>query len=82
MSTILATENFQAGRDVVLATSKILLDNSNRELQNAPVILNFANKIKEIANLNKRKKDCLWKQRTHYRLENGSLGFIETLHKQ
>ena len=25
-------------------------------------------------------KDC--KQRTHYGLENGSLGFIETLHKQ
>ena len=31
---------------------------------------------------NKRQKDCLWKQRTHYRSENGSLGFIETLHKQ
>ena len=31
---------------------------------------------------NKRLKDCLWKQRTHYRLENQSLGFIETLHKQ
>ena len=30
----------------------------------------------------KRQKDCLWKQRTHYGLENGSLGFIETLHKQ
>ena len=30
----------------------------------------------------KRQKDCLWKHRTHYRLENGSLGFIETLHKQ
>ena len=25
------------------------------------------------------KKDCLWKQRTHYNSENGSLGFIETL---
>ena len=23
--------------------------------------------------------DCLWKQRTHYRLENMSFGFIETL---
>ena len=33
-------------------------------------------------NGNKRQKDCLWKQRTHYGLENGSLGFIETLHKQ
>ena len=31
---------------------------------------------------NKRQNDCLLKQRTHYRLENGSLGFIETLHKQ
>ena len=31
---------------------------------------------------NKRKKDCLRKQRTHYRFENGSLGFIETFHKQ
>ena len=30
---------------------------------------------------NKRQNDCLRKQRTHYRLENGSLGFIETLYK-
>ena len=30
----------------------------------------------------KRQKDFLWKQKTHYILENGSLGFIETLHKQ
>ena len=35
-----------------------------------------------LINYDKRQKDCLWKQRTHYRLENGSLGFIETLHKQ
>ena len=34
------------------------------------------------SNYNERQKDCLWKQRTHYGLENGSLGFIETLHKQ
>ena len=27
-------------------------------------------------------KDCLWKRRTHYGLENGSLGFIEILHKE
>ena len=27
-------------------------------------------------------KNCLWKLRTQYRLENGSLGFIETLHEQ
>ena len=31
---------------------------------------------------NKRQKDCLWKQRTHYGLENRSLDFIETLPKQ
>ena len=37
MSTILATEIFQAGRDAVLATSKILLDNSNHELRNASI---------------------------------------------
>ena len=36
----------------------------------------------EVLSSNKRKKDCLWKQRTQYRLENGSLGFIETLRKQ
>ena len=38
--------------------------------------------ILESYSINKRQKDCLWKQRTHYRLENGSLSFIETLHKQ
>ena len=32
--------------------------------------------------INKRQKDCLWKQKTHYGLENRSLGFTETLHKQ
>ena len=35
-----------------------------------------------ISYINKRQKDCLWKQRKHYELENGSLVFIETLHKQ
>ena len=30
---------------------------------------------------NKRQKDCLWKQRAHYGLKNGSLSFIETLHR-
>ena len=30
-----------------------------------------------ITTLNQRQKDSLWKQRTHYRLENGSLGFTE-----
>ena len=30
---------------------------------------------------NKRQK-CLLKHRTHYELENRSLGFIETFHKQ
>ena len=37
MSTILAKEIFQARRDAVLAMSKILLDNSNHELLNAPI---------------------------------------------
>ena len=32
MSTILITEIFQARRDAVLATSKLLLDNPNHEL--------------------------------------------------
>ena len=27
---------------------------------------------------NKCQKDCLWKQRPHYGLENGSLGFIDS----
>ena len=51
MSTILATEIFQARRDAVLATSKILLDNSNHELQNSPINSKtlFGNKIKEVA---------------------------------
>ena len=31
--------------------------------------------------LNKRQKDCLW-NKEHTTEENGSLGFIETLHKQ
>ena len=51
MSTISATEIFQARRDAVLATSKILLDNSNHELRNVPVNSTtlFGNKIKEVA---------------------------------
>ena len=51
MSTILATEIFQARHDAVLATSKILLDNSNYELQNAPINSTtlFENKIREVA---------------------------------
>ena len=50
MSTILATEIFQARRDAVLATSKLLLDNSNHELRNAPINSKtlFGNKIKEV----------------------------------
>ena len=51
MSTILATEIFQARCDAVLATSKLLLENSNYELRNAPINLKtlFDNKIKEVA---------------------------------
>ena len=37
ISAILATEILQAKRDAVLATFKILLDNSNHELRNTPI---------------------------------------------
>ena len=36
-SLILATEILQARRDPVMATFKILVDNSNQELRNIPV---------------------------------------------
>ena len=51
ISMILATEIFQARYDAVLAKSKLLLENSNYELRNAPVNSNtlFGNKIKEVA---------------------------------
>ena len=51
MSMILATEIFQTRHDAVLATSKILLDSSNHELQNAPINSKtlLGNKIKEVA---------------------------------
>ena len=54
LSTILATEIFQARRDAVLATSKILLDSSNHELRNAPINSTtlFGNKIREVAKCN------------------------------
>ena len=50
-STILATEIFQARQYAVLATSKILLDNSNHELRNVPINSKtlFGNKIREVA---------------------------------
>ena len=50
MSTILAMEIFQARRDAVLATSKVLLENSDHELWNAPINSKtpFGNKIKEV----------------------------------
>ena len=49
MSTILATEIFQARCDAVMATSRILMDNSNHELRNAPIILKPSGyKIKEV----------------------------------
>ena len=37
MSTIFGTEIFQARHDAVLATSKLLLENSSYELRNAPI---------------------------------------------
>ena len=51
MSTILATELFQARWDATLATSKLLLENSSYELRNAPINAKslFDNKIKEVA---------------------------------
>ena len=51
MSTILATEHFQARCDAALATSKLLLENSCYELRNAPISAKtlFGNKIKEVA---------------------------------
>ena len=51
MSTILAMEIFQTRRDAVLAMSKLLLENSNYELQNAPINSKtlFGNKIKQVA---------------------------------
>ena len=54
MSTILATESFQARCDAAIATSKLLLDNSSLELRNAPVNSRqlFDNKIKEVAKSN------------------------------
>ena len=51
MSTILATDLFQARRDAALATSKLLLENLCYELCNAPMNAKslFGNKIKEVA---------------------------------
>ena len=54
MSTILATELFQARRDSALASSKLLLENSSYELRNAPINSKtlFSGKIKEVAKAN------------------------------
>ena len=54
MSTILATELFQARHDTAVATSKLLLDNSGYELRNAPINAKslFGNKIKEVSKSN------------------------------
>ena len=54
MSTILATELFQARCDAAIATSKLLLENSHYNLRNAPINakLLFGNKIKEVAKSN------------------------------
>ena len=51
MSTILATELFQARRDAAIGTSKLLLENSSYELKNAPINPRtlLDNKIKEVA---------------------------------
>ena len=51
MSTILATEIPQARHDAVLATSKVLFENSNHELRTSPINSKtlFGNKIREVA---------------------------------
>ena len=48
-------------------------------MQQCMYLYSHAFKAHTGAHLNKRHKDCLWKQ---YRLENGSLDFIGILHKQ
>ena len=52
MSSILATELFQARRDI--ATAKLLLEDSGYELRNAPINAKslFHNKIKEVTKSN------------------------------
>ena len=54
MSTILATELFQARRDAAIATSKLLLENFSCKLRNAPINAKslFDNKIKEVVKAN------------------------------
>ena len=54
MSTILATEMFQARCDSALANSKLLLENSSYELRNAPINSKtlFDGKIKEVVKAN------------------------------
>ena len=54
MSTILATELFQARREAAIATSKLLLENSSYELRNAVINAKslFDNKIKAVARVN------------------------------
>ena len=52
----------------------------SEELFNSTMILYTSNST-GTGKYNKCQNDCLWKQRSHYRLENVSLGFIENLHK-
>ena len=54
MSTIPATELFQARRNEAITTSKLLLENSTYELRNVPINAKslFDNKIKEVARSN------------------------------
>ena len=50
MSTILATELFQARLEAAIVTSKLLLENSSCELRNAPINAKMLldNKIREV----------------------------------
>ena len=45
-------------------------------------MIRYEKSLEVIIVKDKRQNDCLWKQRTHYGLENGSPGFIATFHKQ
>ena len=54
----------------------------SRGVERGPGEKEKMNKSEETDNTNKRQKDCLWKKKNTLQIKNGSLGFIETLHKQ
>ena len=71
--------HFQGNKsnNLVLASSQTgpILKGMNCPLNIVTIKFSFLpNFLRNI--FNKRQKDCLWKYRTHYGLENESLGFI------